>query len=66
MVLGSGVGTDIAKAAPATGHAVVATGPQLRVVFNEPEFPIRTFERVIYALGGTTANKFSADIGNRF
>src|SRR3977135_2314749 len=25
-----------------------------RVVFNEPDFPTRTFERVIYALGGTT------------
>ena len=27
---GRGVGTDIAKAALATGHAVVATGPQPR------------------------------------
>src|SRR5258706_1251695 len=29
-----------------------------RVVFNEPEFPTRTFERVIYSLGGTTPTNF--------
>src|SRR5260370_2149730 len=29
-----------------------------RVVFNEPEFPTRAFDRVIYAVGGTSPAKF--------
>jgi len=37
-----------------------------RVVFNEPEFPARTFERVIYALGGTTPTNFLQTLGIAF
>jgi thioredoxin reductase (NADPH) len=37
-----------------------------RVVFNEPEFPPRTFERVIYALGGTTPTNFLRTLGIAF
>jgi len=37
-----------------------------RVVFNEPEFPARTFERVIYALGGTTPTNFLRTLGIAF
>jgi thioredoxin reductase (NADPH) len=41
-------------------------GGRPRVVFKEPEFPIRTFERVIYALGGTTPTKFLRTLGIAF
>ena len=34
-----------------------------RVVFNEPEFPTREFDRVIYALGGTTPTNFLRTLG---
>jgi thioredoxin reductase (NADPH) len=37
-----------------------------RVVFKEPEFPARTFERVIYALGGTTPTNFLRTLGIAF
>ncbi len=37
-----------------------------RVVFNEPEFPTRTFDRVIYALGGTTPTNFLRTLGVTF
>ena len=37
-----------------------------RVVFNEPEFPARTFERVIYALEGTTPTNFLRTLGIAF
>src|ERR1700724_1017033 len=37
-----------------------------RVVFKEPEFPTRTFERVIYALGGTTPTNFLRTLGIAF
>ncbi len=37
-----------------------------RVVFNEPKFPARTFERVIYALGGTTPANFLRTLGIAF
>src|SRR5260370_21885352 len=37
-----------------------------RVVFNEPEFPTRTFERVIYALGCTTPTNFLRTLGIAF
>jgi thioredoxin reductase (NADPH) len=37
-----------------------------RVVFNEPEFPTRTFDRLIYALGGTTATNFLRTLGIAF
>jgi thioredoxin reductase (NADPH) len=37
-----------------------------RVVFNEAEFPTRTFERVIYALGGTTPTNFLRTLGIAF
>ena len=37
-----------------------------RVVFNEPDFPTRTFERVIYALGGTTPTNFLRTLGIAF
>jgi len=37
-----------------------------RVVFIEPEFPARTFERVIYALGGTTPTNFLQTLGIAF
>src|SRR4029450_9390837 len=37
-----------------------------RVVFNEPEFPGRTFERVIFALGGTTPTNFLRTLGIAF
>ena len=37
-----------------------------RVLFNEPEFPSRTFERVIYALGGTTPTNFLRTLGIAF
>jgi thioredoxin reductase (NADPH) len=37
-----------------------------RVVFNEPELPARTFERVIYALGGTTPTNFLRTLGIAF
>ena len=37
-----------------------------RVVFKEPEFPARTFERVIYALGGTTPTNFLQTLGIAF
>jgi thioredoxin reductase (NADPH) len=36
------------------------------VVFNEPEFPTRTFDRVIYALGGTTPTNFLRTLGIAF
>jgi len=37
-----------------------------RVVFNEPAFPTRTFDRVIYALGGTTPTNFLRTLGVTF
>jgi thioredoxin reductase (NADPH) len=37
-----------------------------RVVFNEPEFPTRGFDRVIYALGGTTPTNFLRTLGIAF
>jgi thioredoxin reductase (NADPH) len=37
-----------------------------RVVFNEPEFPTRAFDRVIYALGGTTPTNFLRTLGIAF
>ncbi|HET6669640.1 MAG TPA: NAD(P)-binding domain-containing protein [Pyrinomonadaceae bacterium] len=37
-----------------------------RVVFKEPEFPTRTFDRVIYALGGTTPTNFLRTLGIAF
>ena len=37
-----------------------------RVVFVEPEFSTRTFERVIYALGGTTPTNFLRTLGIAF
>src|SRR3984893_1913015 len=37
-----------------------------RVVFNEPEFPARTFGRVIHALGGTTPTNFLRTLGISF
>lgn len=37
-----------------------------RVVFKETEFPIRTFDRVIYALGGTTPTNFLRTLGIAF
>jgi thioredoxin reductase (NADPH) len=37
-----------------------------RVVFDEAEFPARTFERVIYALGGTTPTNFLRTLGIAF
>jgi thioredoxin reductase (NADPH) len=37
-----------------------------RVVFNEPDFPTRIFERVIYALGGTTPTNFLQTLGISF
>src|SRR5260370_5024804 len=37
-----------------------------RVVFNEAESPTRTFERVIYALGGTTPTNFLRTLGIAF
>jgi len=42
----------------ATGHSVYN-----RVL---PEFPIRTFDRVIYALGGTTPTNFLRTLGIDF
>jgi thioredoxin reductase (NADPH) len=36
------------------------------VVFKETEFPIRTFDRVIYALGGTTPTNFLRTLGIAF
>jgi thioredoxin reductase (NADPH) len=37
-----------------------------RVVFVEPEYQSRTFERVIYALGGTTPTNFLRTLGIAF
>jgi thioredoxin reductase (NADPH) len=37
-----------------------------RVVFKEPEFTTRAFDRVIYAMGRHHADKFSADFGSHF
>jgi thioredoxin reductase (NADPH) len=37
-----------------------------RVVFSEPEHPVRTFDRVIYALGGTTPTNFLRTLGIAF
>src|SRR6266446_8004754 len=37
-----------------------------RVVFNEPEFSTRAFDRVIYALGGTTPTNFLRTLGIAF
>jgi pyruvate/2-oxoglutarate dehydrogenase complex dihydrolipoamide dehydrogenase (E3) component len=37
-----------------------------RVVFNEPEFTTRAFDRVMYAMGRHHADKFSADFGNHY
>ena len=37
-----------------------------RVVFNEADFTTRTFERVIYALGGTTPTNFLQTLGIAF
>jgi thioredoxin reductase (NADPH) len=37
-----------------------------RVVFKEPEFPTRAFDRVIYALGGTTPTNFLRTLGITF
>jgi thioredoxin reductase (NADPH) len=37
-----------------------------RVVFNEPEFLPRPFDRVIYALGGTTPTNFLRTLGIAF
>ena len=37
-----------------------------RVVFHEPEFPTRAFDRVIYALGGTTPTNFLRTLGIAF
>ena len=37
-----------------------------RIVFNEPEFPPRTFDRGIYALGGTTPTNFLRTLGIAF
>ena len=35
-------------------------------MFNEPEFPTRAFDRVIYALGGTTPTNFLRTLGIAF
>ena len=37
-----------------------------RVVFNEAEIPARTFDRLIYALGGTTPTNFLRTLGIAF
>jgi thioredoxin reductase (NADPH) len=37
-----------------------------RIVFVEPEFSTRTFDRVIYALGGTTPTNFLRTLGIAF
>jgi thioredoxin reductase (NADPH) len=37
-----------------------------RVVFNETEFPTRAFDRVIFALGGTTPTNFLRTLGIAF
>jgi thioredoxin reductase (NADPH) len=37
-----------------------------RVVFNEPQFPTRAFDRVIFALGGTTPTNFLRTLGVTF
>ena len=37
-----------------------------RVAFNEPEVPARRFDRVIYALGGTTPTNFLRTLGIAF
>jgi thioredoxin reductase (NADPH) len=37
-----------------------------RVVFTEPEFATRAFDRVIYALGGTTPTNFLRTLGISF
>ena len=41
-------------------------GGRPRVVFVEPEFSTRTFDRVIYALGGTTPTNFLRTLGIAF
>ena len=41
-------------------------GGRPRVVFVEPEFSTRTFDRVIYALGGTTPRNFLRTLGIAF
>ena len=41
-------------------------GGRPRVVFNEPEFLTRTFDRVIDALGGTTPTNFLRTLGIAF
>lgn len=41
-------------------------GGRPRVVFVEPEFSARTFDRVIYALGGTTPTNFLRTLGIAF
>jgi thioredoxin reductase (NADPH) len=37
-----------------------------RIVFNDPDYPTRTFDRVIYALGGTTPTNFLRTLGIAF
>jgi thioredoxin reductase (NADPH) len=37
-----------------------------RLIFNETEFPASTFDRVIYALGGTTPTNFLRTLGIAF
>lgn len=41
-------------------------GGRPRTVFQEPEFPAQTFDRIIYALGGTTPVNFLKAVGIKF
>ena len=46
--------------------AVEDDGGRPRVVFQEPEFPAQTFDRIVYALGGTTPLNFLKAVGIKF